>query len=116
VDAAVRDAARPVDHRRLTRARPAPVARPIRPRGSRLTTVTLHDRLPCADGRALADDVSIALPDGPRVAGGARFQVEADAVRVAGRFLGADRAAGTVSRTVGPCALAGARRTARRAG
>jgi hypothetical protein len=98
-------------------ARPAGSAElALRVASSRLTAVTLHDRLPCADGRAMADHVSVALPRGPRVAGGAAFRVEADGVRVAGRFLGADRAAGTVTRTVGPCALADARWTARRAG
>ena len=99
---------------------PAPAGRVGRARlqvaSSRLTAVTRRDRLPCADGQALADDVSIAMPDGPRVAGGARFQVEAHGVRVAGHLLGADRAAGTVTRTVGPRALGGARWTARRAG
>jgi hypothetical protein len=84
--------------------------------GHRLTALSVHSRLPCADGPAVDDDVAIALPDGPWVAGCGAFTVRTAAVRVEGRFVGADRAIGTLTHTVGPCALQRARWTARRAG
>jgi hypothetical protein len=80
-----------------------------------LTRLRVHSRLPCTDGGAIDDDVAVALP-AATVAGHGAFDVDAGGVRLHGFFVAPDRATGTLTRTVGHCAIADARWTARPAG
>jgi hypothetical protein len=86
----------------------------VDPREHRLTRVRVHSHLPCADGHAIDDDVAVALPSGAAEAGHGAFDVRAGGVRVHGFFISPDRATGTLTRSVGRCAIASAQWTARR--
>jgi hypothetical protein len=86
----------------------------VDPRDHRLTRVRVHSHLPCADGHAIDDDVAVALPGGAAEAGHGTFDVRAGGVRMHGFFLSPDRATGTLTRSVGRCAIASAQWTARR--
>jgi hypothetical protein len=86
----------------------------VDPRDHRLTRVRVHSHLPCTDGHAIDDDVAVALPAAAAEAGHGAFDVRTGGVRVHGFFLSPDRATGTLTRSVGRCAIASAQWTARR--
>jgi hypothetical protein len=87
----------------------------VDPRAHRITHVKVHTHLPCGDGRAIDDDVAVELPRGAGIAGRGVFDVASGGVRLHGFFLSPDRATGTLTRSVGRCAIASAQWTARRA-
>jgi hypothetical protein len=76
----------------------------------------LHSRIPCGDGRIVDDAVSVPLSETAVPTGRGAFTVNAGGVRLHGFFVSPDRATGTLTRTVGRCALVGARWTARLTG
>jgi len=86
----------------------------VSPRDHRLTRMRVHAHLPCADGHAIDDDVAVELPRGAGIAGRGAFDVASGGVRLHGFFLSPDRATGTLTRSVGRCAIASAQWTARR--
>jgi hypothetical protein len=81
-----------------------------------LTGVRVHSRIPCGDGPAIDDRVSLPAPPDGALAARRAFTVETGGIRLHGFFISPDRATGTLMRTVGRCAIAGAQWTARLAG
>ena len=75
----------------------------------------VHSRIPCRDGHTVDDTVSVPLTEAVLTGHGA-FTVDAGSVRLHGFFVSPDRATGTLTRTVGSCAIAGAQWTARHTG
>jgi len=81
-----------------------------------LAAVRVHSRIPCGDGPAIDDRVSLPAPSAGALSARRAFTVEAGGIRLHGFFISPDRATGTLTRTAGPCAIAGAQWTARLAG
>lgn len=76
----------------------------------------VRSRIPCGDGHTVDDTVSVPLTGAGVATGHGAFTVNAGGVRVHGFFLSPERATGTLTRSVGSCAIAGAQWTARRTG
>ena len=81
-----------------------------------LAGVRAHSRIPCGDGPAVDDRVSLPAPPAGALSVRRAFTVETGGIRLHGFFISPDRATGTLTRTVGRCAIAGAQWTARLAG
>jgi len=81
-----------------------------------LAAVRVHSRIPCGDGPSIDDRVSLPAPSAGALSARRAFTVEAGGIRLHGFFISPDRATGTLTRTAGPCAIAGAQWTARLAG
>jgi hypothetical protein len=84
--------------------------------GRHMAGLRVHSRIPCRDGRTVDDIVSIPLSGTGVATGHGAFTVNAGGVQMHGFFVSPDRATGTLTRSVGSCALAGAQWTARRSG
>ena len=76
----------------------------------------VHSRIPCGGGHTVDDTVSVPLTGAGVTTGHGAFTVNAGGIRVHRFFASPDRAPGTLTRTVGSCAIAGAQWTARRTG
>ena len=75
--------------------------------------IRVHSHIPCSDGHAVEDTVSVPLPVTGAPAAGRAFTADSGGVRLHGFFVSPDRATGTLTRTVGRCAIVGAQWTAR---
>lgn len=78
-----------------------------------LAAVRVHSRIPCGDGAAIDDRVSLPAPPAGALSGRRAFTVDTGGIRLHGFSISPDRATGTLTRTVGHCAIASAQWTAR---